>query len=70
MHIVPPRPRKVPGSTAQLSDQLVISILVDRSLLLECGRAVLVVVTAEEAAALYAYLQKHHRKFQTGGQQQ
>jgi hypothetical protein len=62
-------PRRLPGSKQELSDQLVVSILIDRSLVLECGKAVLVLVTAEEAAALYTYLRKHSNKFQIGGKQ-
>ncbi len=63
MHIIP---RRIPGSKSTLSDQLVVSILIDRSLTLEVGRAVLIVLSAEETTSLHVYLQKHQRKF-TGG---
>ncbi len=61
-------PKRIPGSKSQLSDQLTVSFLIDRALLLECGKAVLLLLTAEEAAALYVYLERHKGKFQRGGQ--
>lgn len=64
MHMLP---RRIPGSKAALSDQLVVSILIDRMLLLECGRSVLLMLSAEEARNLYEYLVKHQRKFTQGG---
>ena len=56
-------PRRIPGSKTPLSDQLVVSILIDRALLLECGRSVLLILSAEEAAQLHLYLMRHERKF-------
>ena len=64
MHVLP---RRIPGSKTQLSDQLVVSILIDRALLLECGRSVLLLLSAEEAAHLHLYLLKHKNKFTQGG---
>lgn len=61
--------RRIPGSTQPLSDHLVASILIDRSLLLEAGKAVLLLLTHEETVALIAYLKRHEKKFQTGEQQ-
>ncbi len=59
-------PKRIPGSKVPLSDTITVSILIDRSLFLEVGRAVLVILNSEEAAALLEYLQKHSRKFQVG----
>lgn len=56
-------PRAIPGSKQSLSDDLTVSVLIDRNLILELGKAVLVILTAKEAAALYLYLEKHHFKF-------
>ncbi len=62
-------PRRLPGSKQPLSDNLTISILIDRNITLEVGKSVLVLLTAEEAAALRDYLQRHTAKFQRiGGQ--
>lgn len=59
-------PRRVPGSKQALSDNLTVSILIDRNVTLEVGKSVLVLLTSEEAAALLAYLQKHGNMFQGG----
>ncbi len=56
-------PRRVAGSQENLSNDLVISILLDRNVLLEFGRGVLLILTAEETAALYTYLHKNKKKF-------
>ena len=56
-------PRRIAGSQQSLSDNLTVSILIDRTLLLECGKAVLLIVTADEAAELHAYLNKHRLKW-------
>ena len=56
-------PRKIAGSQQDISDQLSVSILIDRTLLLNCGRAVLVILTADEAASLQHYLNKHRLKW-------
>jgi len=63
MHILPPNPGRIPGTTEQLSDQLVASFLIDRMMVLEVGKSVLVLLTANEASALYSYLHKNNRKF-------
>ena len=54
---------RIPGSKQELSDQVTVQILLDRNLLLEVGRSVLVILTVDEAAALYHYLHSHKRKF-------
>ncbi len=64
MHILP---RRVAGSQATLSDNLVVSILIDRSLTLTCGKAVLVLLTAEEAVALRRYLAQHSKLYPING---
>ena len=63
MHII----RAIPGSKQALSDNLEIQILIDRSLLLECGRAVLVLLPADEVIALRRYLAQHAKKFPIDG---
>ena len=64
MHILP---RRIPGSQQSLSDALVISILIDRSLTLTVGKAVLVLLTHEEAIELRRYLANHARLFPIDG---
>lgn len=59
-------PRRIPGSKTSLSGDLTVSILIDRAMLLEVGKNVLLVLSAEEAAALYSYLQRHSKKFPDG----
>jgi hypothetical protein len=59
--------RRIPGSSQPLSQHLVASVLIDRSLLLEAGRAVLLLLTYEEAVALRQYLAKHAKKFPING---
>jgi hypothetical protein len=62
-------PNPVPGRKVTFSDDLQATILVNRSVLLTCGKAVYVVLTPEEAAALYAFLHKNKRTFvRVGGQ--
>lgn len=60
-------PRRLPGSKQPLSDNLTVSILIDRNMTLEVGKAVLVLLTADETKALYDYLDKHRAMFNTGG---
>jgi hypothetical protein len=64
MHILP---RRVAGSQQSLSDNLVVSILIDRSLTLTCGKAVLVLLTAEEAIELRRYLASHAKLYPIDG---
>ena len=59
--------RRIPGSQQPLSDNLNVQILIDRSLLLECGRAVLVLLSADEVIALRRYLAQHAKKFPIDG---
>ncbi len=63
MHII----RAIPGSKQMLSDNLEVQILIDRSLTLECGKAVLVLVPADEVIELRRYLAKHAKKFPIDG---
>jgi hypothetical protein len=56
-------PRRIPGSTEQLSDHLVASFLIDRMMTIEIGTSVLILLTVDEAAALYSYLHRNKRKF-------
>ncbi len=65
MMILPPR--RIPGTTETISDQLVVSFLIDRMCVLEVGKAVLVLLTPEEAKGLYTYLHKNKRKFMEVG---
>lgn len=59
-------PRRIPGSKTPLSENLTVSILIDRALLFEAGKSVLLLLSAEETTALHIYLQHHEKKF-TGG---
>ncbi len=59
--------RRIPGSQQPLSDHLVASVLIDRSLLLEAGKAVLLLLTHEEVIALRRYLAQHAKKFPING---
>ncbi len=61
--------RQIPGSQQALSDHLIASILIDRSLLLEAGKAVLLVLTYEEVIELRRYLAQHAKKFPIDGGQ-
>jgi hypothetical protein len=63
MHII----RAIPGSKQTLSDNLEVQILIDRSLVLEVGKAVLVLLPADEVIALRRYLASHAKKFPIDG---
>jgi hypothetical protein len=56
-------PRRIPGSQQPLSDQLTASFFIDRNLCLEVGKAVMVIFTSDEVAALYQYLHRNKKKF-------
>jgi hypothetical protein len=56
-------PPTIAGSKSTLSDNLTASVLMDRNLLCEIGKAVVVFLTPEEATALFRYLEKHQYKF-------
>jgi hypothetical protein len=60
-------PKRLVGSRQELSDHLVVSILIDRSLLLEAGKAVLLLLTHEEAIALRRYLASHAKLYPIDG---
>jgi len=64
VHILP---KRLAGSKQTLSDQLTVSILIDRSLTFECGKAVLVLLTHEEAIALRRYLANHAKLYPIDG---
>ena len=63
MHIIP----RTPGSRQELSENLTIQILIDRSLLLEAGKAALLLLTYEEAIALRRYLANHAKLYPIDG---
>lgn len=63
MHII----RAIPGSKQTLSDSLEVQILIDRSLVLEVGKAVLVLLPADEVVQLRRYLAQHAKKFPIDG---
>ena len=56
-------PRTIPGSKTQLSDDLTVSILIDRAMLFELEKHVLVLLSKEEVYTLYMYLERHRFKF-------
>ncbi len=56
-------PRTIPGSKTQLSDDLTVSILIDRAMLFELEKHVLVLLSKEEVYTLYLYLERHRFKF-------
>lgn len=60
-------PRAIPGSKTTLSDNLTVSILIDRNMTLELGKNVLIILSTEEAAALHEYFQRHAAKFRQVG---
>ena len=62
-------PRRIPGTQQSLSanDNLVVSILIDRTLTLTVGKATLVILTSNEAAELYKYLHRNKKKFLLNG---
>ncbi len=62
-HLVFSLPRRIVGTQASLSDQLTVSILIDRTLTLTVGKATLILLTSNEAKELYLYLHKNKRKF-------
>jgi len=64
MHILP---KRLAGSKSELSDHLTVSILIDRSLLIEAGKAVLLLLTYEEAVELRRYLAKHAKLYPIDG---
>jgi hypothetical protein len=64
MHILP---KRLVGSKQDLSDHLTVSVLIDRSLLLEAGKAVLLLLTYEEAIALRRYLANRAKLYPIGG---
>ncbi len=60
-------PRRIPGTQQSLSEELVVSILIDRTLTLTVGKATLVILTSTEAAELYKYLHRNKKKFLLNG---
>jgi hypothetical protein len=62
-------PRAIPGSKTTLSDNLTTSFLIDRNMTMELGKNVLIILSTEEVAALYDYLQRHAAKFKQVGEQ-
>lgn len=63
MESLSPLPRSIPGSAQSLSEEVSVSILIDRHLILHICKGVLVNLTPEEAHALRVYLAKHSRKW-------
>ena len=61
-------PNPIPGSKATLSDTLTASFLIDRTLTLEIGQSVLVLLSTEEIRQLYAYLERNNALFFAKGE--
>jgi hypothetical protein len=59
MHSIP----HIPGSKQVLSPNLTVSILIDRTLIFEVGKSVLLILGTDEARELYLYLHRNKRKF-------
>lgn len=53
----------IPGTKTALNADIALSILLDRALLVEIGRNVIVVLSAEETRLLLDYLRQHSAKF-------
>ena len=60
-------PRRIPGTQHNLSEELVVSILIDRTLTLTVGKATLIILTSNETAELYKYLHRNKKKFLLNG---
>ncbi len=62
-------PQAIPGMKVTLVKGLTVSIGIDRALVMELGKGVVVIFSPEETSLVFDYLLRHARKFSKGGKQ-
>lgn len=59
-------PRAIPGTKTTITDIITLSMRIDRTWVLEIGKHVVLIFSAEEASQVYDYLKRHAAKFSSG----
>ena len=62
-------PRAIPGTKTAITDTITLSMHIDRTWVLELGKHVVLIFSAEETSQVYDYLLRHAAKFSTGDRQ-
>jgi hypothetical protein len=60
-------PSAIPGTKTAIHEHLTLSIRIDRTLVFEIGKSVLVIFSPEETSQVVSYMLHHARKFALPG---
>ncbi len=56
-------PRTIPGTRTRISEHITLSIRLDRTFVVELGKHVVIIFSAEEAQEVFGYLMRFRRYF-------
>ncbi|MGZ3627261.1 MAG: hypothetical protein ACXWPS_14570 [Ktedonobacteraceae bacterium] len=62
-------PRAIPGTKTAITETITLSMRIDRTWVLEIGKHVVIIFSAEETSMVHGYLLRHAAKFSTGDRQ-